>query len=79
MDRKVEINISTVITIVSIIFTAGIAYGQLKSLEEHVDTVERRLEKKIQIIDKLEENLDGLKHELIVLQTKLSVKEDSTK
>jgi len=78
VDKKVEVNISTIITIVSIIFTAGIAYGQFKSLEEHVDTVERRLEKKIQIIDELEENLDKLKHEFIRLQTTLSIEKDST-
>ena len=64
MERKIELPISTIITIVTIIFTAGIAYGQFKSLEEHVVTLEERLDKKVKILNSLEEEIDLLRDEL---------------
>lgn len=75
MDKKLEINVSTIITIVTFIFTAGIAYGKFTSLQEQVLTLERRLNNKVQIINEQQRDIHALEISLVELKTKVEPKQ----
>lgn len=60
MQKDFTISIGNIIWIIGIIFTMGIAYSQIGQLDEDVKVLEQRLEKKIKIINELDEKINKL-------------------
>ena len=51
IKKDLTLNVGNIIWIVGIIFTMGTAYSNISHLEEHILTVEKRLEKKIKVLN----------------------------
>ena len=51
IQKDLTLSVGNIIWIVGIIFTMGIAYSQIAQLDEDIIVLEKRLEKKIKIID----------------------------
>ena len=64
IQKDYTLSIGNIIWIVGIIFTMGTAYSQISHLEEHIITVEQRLEKKIKVINECEDRIVDLEKEL---------------
>jgi len=69
MKRDFTISIGNIIWIIGIIFTMGIAYSQIGQLGEDIVVLERRLEKKIKVINELDEKINKLEIELAKLNS----------
>ncbi len=69
MQKDFTISIGNIIWIIGIIFTMGIAYSQIGQLDEDIKVLEQRLEKKIKIINKLDEKINKLELELAKLNS----------
>lgn len=69
ISKNLEISIGNIIWIIGIIFTMGIAYSQIGQLDEDIIVLEQRLEKKIKIINKLDEKINKLELELAKLNS----------
>ncbi len=69
ISKNLEISIGNIIWIIGIIFTMGIAYSQIGQLDEDIVVLEQRLEKKIKIINKLDEKINKLELELAKLNS----------
>ena len=69
ISKNLEISIGNIIWIIGIIFTMGIAYSQIGQLDEDIVVLEQRLEKKIKIINKLDEKINKLKLEIAKLNS----------
>ena len=69
ISKNLEISIGNIIWIIGIIFTMGIAYSQIGQLDEDIVVLEQRLEKKIKIINKLDEIINKLELELAKLNS----------
>jgi len=70
MQKDFTISIGNIIWIIGIIFTMGIAYSQIGQLDEDVKVLEQRLEKKIKIINELDEKINKLELETAKLNCK---------
>jgi CII-binding regulator of phage lambda lysogenization HflD len=70
ISKNLEISIGNIIWIIGIIFTMGIAYSQIGQLEEDIIVLERRLEKKIKVINELDEKINKLELETAKLKCK---------
>jgi len=70
ISKNLEISIGNIIWIIGIIFTMGIAYSQIGQLEEDIIVLERRLEKKIKVINELDEKINKLELETTKLKCK---------
>ena len=70
MKRDFTISIGNIIWIIGIIFTMGIAYSQIGQLGEDIVVLERRLEKKIKVINELDEKINKLELETAKLNCK---------
>lgn len=70
ISKNLEISIGNIIWIIGIIFTMGIAYSQIGQLEEDIIVLERRLEKKIKVINELDEKINKLELETTKLNCK---------
>jgi hypothetical protein len=66
--KDFKINIGNIIWIIGIIFTMGMAYSQIAQLGEDIDILDRRLEKKIKIINENEDRIVELEKELAKLE-----------
>ena len=66
--KDFKINIGNIIWIVGIIFTMGMAYSQIAQLGEDIEILDRRLEKKIKIINENEDRIVELEKELAKLE-----------
>lgn len=64
ISKNLEISIGNIIWIIGIIFTMGIAYSQIGQLDEDIVVLEQRLEKKIKIINELDDKISKLEIEL---------------
>lgn len=64
MQKDFTISIGNIIWIIGIIFTMGIAYSQIGQLDEDILVLEQRLDKKIKVINKLEEKINSLEIQL---------------
>ena len=64
MQKDFSINIGNIIWVIGIIFTMGIAYSQIGQLGEDIDVLEKRLEKKIKIINECEDRIVDLEKDL---------------
>jgi hypothetical protein len=69
MKKDFTISIGNIIWIIGIIFTMGIAYSQIGQLDEDIVVLERRLEKKIKVINELDEKINKLEIELAKLNS----------
>lgn len=70
MQKDFTISIGNIIWIIGIIFTMGIAYSQIGQLDEDVKVLDQRLEKKIKIINELDEKINKLELETAKLNCK---------
>lgn len=48
--------------IIALIFLAGMAYAEFRIMQMEIETIEQRLDKKIKIINALEERIDKLEN-----------------
>jgi CII-binding regulator of phage lambda lysogenization HflD len=69
ISKDLQISVGNIIWIIGIIFTMGIAYSQIGQLEEDIVVLERRLEKKIKVINELDEKINKLEIELAKLNS----------
>ena len=69
IQKDFTISIGNIIWIIGIIFTMGIAYSQIGQLEEDIQVLEQRLEKKIKIINECEDRIVELEKDLAKLST----------
>ena len=66
--KDFKINIGNIIWIIGTIFTMGMAYSQIAQLGEDIEILDRRLEKKIKIINENEDRIVELEKELAKLE-----------
>ena len=64
ISKNLEISVGNIIWIIGIIFTMGIAYSQIGQLDEDIQVLEQRLEKKIKIINENDDRINELEKEL---------------
>ncbi len=68
IQKDLTLSVGNIIWIVGIIFTMGIAYSQIAQLSEDVEVLDRRLEKKIKIINECEDKIVELEKELVTIK-----------
>jgi len=66
--KDFTLNIGNIIWIIGIIFTMGMAYSQIAQLGEDIEILDRRLEKKIKIINENEDRIVELEKEMAKLE-----------
>jgi len=66
--KDLTLNIGNIIWIIGIIFTMGMAYSQIAQLGEDIEILDRRLEKKIKIINENEDRIVELEKEIAKLE-----------
>jgi len=64
IQKDFTISIGNIIWIIGIIFTMGIAYSQIGQLDEDIQVLDQRLEKKIKIINECEDKIHELEKQL---------------
>jgi len=64
MKKDFTLSIGNIIWIMGVIFSMGIAYSQIVQLGEDISVLERRLEKKIKVINENEDRIIELEKEL---------------
>jgi len=69
IQKDFTISIGNIIWIIGIIFTMGIAYSQIGQLDEDIQVLEQRLEKKIKIINECEDRIVELEKDMATLNT----------
>lgn len=67
IQKDLTLSVGNIIWIVGIIFTMGIAYSQIAQLDEDIIVLEKRLEKKIKIINECEDRIVELEKEIATL------------
>ncbi len=68
MQKDFTINIGNIIWVIGIIFTMGIAYSQIGQLGEDISVLEKRLEKKIKVLNHSEDRIVELEKELATIK-----------
>lgn len=68
IGKNLEVNVGNIIWIVGVIFTMGVAYSQIGQLEEDINVLEQRLEKKIKIINENDDKINELEKELAAMK-----------
>lgn len=68
IQKDLTLSVGNIIWIVGIIFTMGIAYSQIAQLDEDIIVLEKRLEKKIKIINECEDRIVELEKELATIK-----------
>ena len=68
IGKNLEVNVGNIIWIIGVIFTMGVAYSQIGQLEEHINVLEQRLEKKIKIINENDDRINELEKELAAMK-----------
>lgn len=69
ISKNLEISVGNIIWIIGIIFTMGIAYSQIGQLDEDIEVLDQRLEKKIKVINENEDRIVELEKELAKLKS----------
>ena len=64
IQKDFTLSISNIIWVIGIRFTMGIAYSQIGQLGEDIVVLEKRLEKKIKVINECEDKINDLEIEL---------------
>ena len=68
IQKDLTLSVGNIIWIVGIIFTMGIAYSQIAQLDEDILVLEKRLEKKIKIINECEDRIVEIEKELATIK-----------
>ena len=68
MKKDFTLSIGNIIWIMGVIFSMGIAYSQIVQLGEDISVLERRLEKKIKVINENEDRINELEKELAKIE-----------
>ena len=68
ISKNLEVNVGNIIWIIGVIFTMGVAYSQIGQLEEDINVLEQRLEKKIKIINENDDKINELEKELAAMK-----------
>ena len=68
ISKNLEVSIGNIIWIIGVIFTMGVAYSQIGQLEEDINVLEQRLEKKIKIINENDDKINELEKELAAMK-----------
>ena len=69
IQKDLTLSVGNIIWIVGIIFTMGIAYSQIAQLDEDILVLEKRLEKKIKVINECEDRIVELEKELARIES----------
>lgn len=69
IQKDFTVSIGNIIWIIGIIFTMGIAYSQIGQLDEDIQVLEQRLEKKIKIINECEDKIHELEKDIAKINT----------
>jgi len=69
IQKDLTLSVGNIIWIVGIIFTMGIAYSQIAQLDEDIFVLEKRLEKKIKIINECEDRIVEIEKELATIKS----------
>jgi len=64
IQKDLTLSVGNIIWIVGIIFTMGIAYSQIAQIDEDILVLEKRLEKKIKVLNECEDRIVELEKEL---------------
>lgn len=64
IQKDLTLSVGNIIWIVGIIFTMGVAYSQIAQLDEDLQVLDQRLEKKIKVINECEDRIVELEKEL---------------
>ena len=68
IQKDLTLSVGNIIWIVGIIFTMGIAYSQIAQLDEDILVLEKRLEKKIKVLNECEDRIVELEKELATIK-----------
>lgn len=68
IQKDLTLSVGNIIWIIGIIFTMGIAYSQIAQLDEDINVLDKRLEKKIKIINECEDRIVELEKELATIK-----------
>ena len=68
LSKDLSINVGNIIWIIGVIFMAGAAFSNISQHEEHISTLEARLEKKIKIIQANQNKINKLELEIAKLK-----------
>ena len=69
IQKDLTLSVGNIIWIIGIIFTMGIAYSQIAQLDEDILVLEKRLEKKIKVINECEDRIVELEKELDTIKS----------
>jgi len=69
IGKNLEVNVGNIIWIIGVIFTMGVAYSQIGQLEEDINVLEQRLEKKIKIINENDDRINELEKEIAAMKS----------
>jgi CII-binding regulator of phage lambda lysogenization HflD len=69
IQKDLTLSVGNIIWIVGIIFTMGIAYSQIAQLDEDILVLEKRLEKKIKVLNECEDRIVELEKELARIES----------
>lgn len=69
IQKDLTLSVGNIIWIIGIIFTMGIAYSQIAQLDEDIIVLEKRLEKKIKVINECEDRIVELEKELARIES----------
>jgi CII-binding regulator of phage lambda lysogenization HflD len=69
IQKDLTLSVGNIIWIVGIIFTMGIAYSQIAQLDEDILVLEKRLEKKIKVLNECEDRIVELEKELATFKS----------
>ena len=68
IQKDLTLSVGNIIWIIGIIFTMGIAYSQISQLGVDIIVLEKRLDKKIKIINECEDRIVELEKELATIK-----------
>ncbi len=68
IQKDLTLSVGNIIWIIGIIFTMGIAYSQIAQLDEDINVLDKRLEKKIKIINECEDRIVELEKEIATIK-----------
>tara|TARA_R100000231_G_scaffold129545_1_gene100972 strand:- start:279 stop:506 length:228 start_codon:yes stop_codon:yes gene_type:complete len=69
IQKDLTLSVGNIIWIIGIIFTMGVAYSQIAQLEEDLQVLENRLEKKIKILNENEDRIVEIEKELATIKS----------
>ncbi len=68
IQKDLTLSVGNIIWVCGLIFSMGIAYSQIAQLDEDIIVLEKRLEKKIKVINECEDRIVELEKEIATLK-----------